>query len=116
MAIEMMSRDNTDGPPSRRPQERRCLVGAYNEIAYAADVGARKIVLKNSITDANLKTAIRDAFRVGNSDLLVITSDAGSDFRTIDISYPFDLLTPTRSGHHIRLHLSRQIPLAHPLT
>lgn len=88
----------------------------YNEIAYAADVGARKILLKNTITDANLKTAIRDAFRFGDPNLLVINSGVGSDFRTIDISYPFNLLIPARGGHQIRLRLSRQIPLAHPLT
>ena len=82
----------------------------YNEIAYAADKGARKILIDNTAADADVENAIRDAFRAGNSEL-EITPGVVGEFRTIEIIYRFNLLIPSLGGDSISLRLNRQIPL-----
>lgn len=84
----------------------------YNEIAYAADNGARVILINNTAPDADVENAIRDAFRAGNNELLEITPGVvGTEFRTIAIIYTFNLLIPSLGGDSISLRLNRQIPL-----
>ena len=88
----------------------------YNQIAYAADKGARVILINNTAADTDVEIAIRDAFGAGNSELIEITPGVvGTEFRTIEIIYSFNLLIPSLGGDSISLRLNRQIPLT-PLT
>ena len=88
----------------------------YNQIAYAADKGARVILINNTAADTDVEIAIRDAFGAGNSELIEITPGVvGTEFRTIEIIYSLNLLIPSLGGDSISLRLNRQIPLT-PLT
>lgn len=86
----------------------------YNGIAYAADVGARRILLDNNIAEANLKDAVRDAFRGGNPASLEIESELDGGYRTIEVGYQFNLLIPNQAP--IGLLLKRRVPLTNPPT
>ncbi len=86
-----------------------------NHIAYAADVGTRKVLMDPVISDASLDSAIRGAFTRGDPALLeiAITSEqvGGVPSRDVAIRYPLVLLIPGLTPSPITLHLARRIPV-----
>lgn len=86
-----------------------------NNMAHAGDIGARMILIDGQAADATVTATIRDAFIAGPSgDLGVIlgtASQSGISFRTIDLSYQIDLLTPLLAVGEITLSHSRRVPV-----
>ena len=86
-----------------------------NELSFAADHGARKVLLDPTVEDSALQDAIRSALIQAQSELLVVTLGTetadGAQYRTIFLSYPLMLLIPGFSGETISLSLSRRVPL-----
>lgn len=86
-----------------------------NDVSFAADFAARRILNGGTVTDAELTDEIRAAFTGYDPDRLVIALGSvtvnGVDFRTVDIEYPFDLLLPGFTEQPIRLGLSRRVPV-----
>lgn len=85
-----------------------------NQIAYAADVGARKLLTDPSISDATLDSAIRGAFTRGDPALLQIQISSeqvgGVPGRDVVIRYPMVLLVPKLAKSAIVLSIGRRIP------
>lgn len=86
-----------------------------NNMIEAADVGARVILLDNSATTEAVAGKIRGAFIAGDEDVLDVgmgTATAnGIQFRTIDLSYEFDLLTPFLLTDKVTMTHARRVPL-----
>lgn len=93
-----------------------------NNIAYAADVAARKVLIgqipPSATSDeaaAGLETAVRDSF-IGDQDLLDVyvatqTID-GIEFRVLSVHYPFIFLLPALGDSPVSLDVSRRIPVS----
>jgi hypothetical protein len=85
-----------------------------NELSFAADFGARKILTDMTISNEALEEEVRAAFRRGEPERLEVSIGAetvdGVDFRTVALSYPFTLLLPGLAGDTIRLGLDRRVP------
>ncbi|WP_011579950.1 MULTISPECIES: TadE/TadG family type IV pilus assembly protein [Chelativorans] len=91
-----------------------------NDLSYAADVAARKVLIgqipagaPSSDAASGLETAVREAF-VGDASLLQIavgeeTVD-GARYRTLSIRYPFTFLVPGLDDSPFALGVSRRIP------
>ena len=86
-----------------------------NELAFAADLGARKVLTDSTISDTDLETALRAGLTVSDPDLLEVTIGAATvnavQFRSITLSYPLTLLVPGLSGDALRLSLERRVPV-----
>jgi Flp pilus assembly protein TadG len=93
-----------------------------NNISYAADTAARRVLIGQvpaASSDANaaadLDSAVREAFGSGDPELLEITVGKetvdGIEFRTLSIRYPFTFLVPGLRDSPIALGLSRRIPI-----
>lgn len=91
-----------------------------NEMSYAADLAARRIltfeaysgaVLAPSDEDA-LRLVVQQAFSGPSPEDLSVTFplDAGGNFRVILLSYPFSLLIPGL-GDSFDLTVSRRVPI-----
>ncbi|MCG5478908.1 TadE/TadG family type IV pilus assembly protein [Sinorhizobium alkalisoli] len=93
-----------------------------NDLSYAADIAARRVLIgqvakdaPDSEAQAKLESAVRDHFDSGDPQLLQIavgkeTVD-GIAFRVLSIRYPFTLLLPGLAQSPISLGLSRRIPI-----
>ncbi len=85
-----------------------------NDLSFAADFAARKILTDANITDAALETEVRSALTSGDPDLLQViigTEEVdGVRFRTVTLSYPLTLLVPGLASDAIDLSLARRIP------
>jgi Flp pilus assembly protein TadG len=85
-----------------------------NDLSFAADFGARKVLL-GEVSDTVLESAVRAAFTGGQTDLLQLTLGAetvdGMEFRTLALYYPFTLLIPGLDDGPIGLSVSRRIPV-----
>lgn len=86
-----------------------------NQLALAADKGARLILMNKSISDAALETSVRAALITGPGNLLTVTigteTVGGASFRTITLVYPF---VPSLAGIFdgtINLTVSRRTPI-----
>ncbi|MCR4264732.1 TadE/TadG family type IV pilus assembly protein [Nitratireductor sp. ZSWI3] len=93
-----------------------------NDLAYAADVAARKVLIGQipagaSASEAAIgfENAIRDAFD-GDVDQLQIAVGVetvdGVPYRTLSIRYPFTFLVPGVSDSPLALSVSRRIPVS----
>lgn len=89
-----------------------------NELSFAADFGARKVLTSATISDSALQEAIRSAIvsepMKSDPDLVIAvgTESVGSvQFRTIALSYPFSPLVPGIAGP-ISLSLARRVPVS----
>ncbi|MFC6487258.1 MULTISPECIES: TadE/TadG family type IV pilus assembly protein [Phyllobacteriaceae] len=91
-----------------------------NDLAYAADVAARKVLIGQIPPDASaseiavgLEDAVRGAF-VGDTELLQVAVGTetvdGALYRTLSIRYPFTFLVPGVSDSPFALSVSRRIP------
>jgi Flp pilus assembly protein TadG len=84
-----------------------------NELTFAADFGAREVLMNADADDTTVAAAIREKFSGYNKDDLTVTIGTetvdGIDFRTLDLSYPLEIFIPgvTRS---VLLTASRRTP------
>ena len=85
-----------------------------NEMAHAVDAGIRKVMMNPAITDADLETAIKDAFQESDPDSLTVTltnsTIGGVDYRSIALSYPFTRIVIPGLPDNVTLGLSRRTP------
>ena len=86
-----------------------------NEMAHAVDAGIRQVMMDPTITDADLTTAIKDAFQESDPANLTVTltnsTIAGIDYRAIAVSYPFTRIVIPGLPDNMTLALSRRTPL-----
>lgn len=86
-----------------------------SDMDYAADLGARLILIDGLATDAAVAAEVREAFVAGPPNDLEISmgvaSESGVIFRTISLSYRVDLLTPFVSAGEITLTHDRRVPV-----
>ncbi|MCA1408874.1 pilus assembly protein [Ensifer sp. IC3342] len=93
-----------------------------NDLSYAADFAARKVLIGQIPRDApdgeaqqKLDSAVREAFHGGDPALLQIVTGKetvdGIDFRVLSIQYPFTFVLPGLSESPFNLQLSRRIPI-----
>jgi len=91
-----------------------------NEMSYAADLAARKILTFEAFSGAvlapsdenALRLVVQQAFRGPSPEDLSVTFplDAGGDFRVVLLSYPFSLLIPGLRDT-FDLTVSRRVPI-----
>jgi Flp pilus assembly protein TadG len=85
-----------------------------NEMSFAADFAARKILTDPLVSDSDLTKAVDDAFLGLKKELLEVSFGAettnGVAFRTMLIQYPFSLLIPGLQDA-ITLTVSRRVPI-----
>lgn len=92
-----------------------------NDLAYAADVAARMVLINKVEADdtdtealAKLDPAARQAFTGGQRDLLQVsvTKEAvdGTTFRVLALRYPFTLLLPGMEDSPIALGVTLRVP------
>lgn len=86
-----------------------------NDLSFAADFGARKVLNDPTISHAALEEEIRANFLVAKPDPLELTIGSevvdGLEFRTIAMSYPFTPLVPGLTDKIITLKLGRRVPI-----
>ena len=86
-----------------------------NEMAHAVDAGIRQVMMDPTITDADLTTAIKDAFQESDPANLTVTltnsTIAGIDYRAIAVSYPFTRIVIPGLPDNMTLALSRLTPM-----
>lgn len=86
-----------------------------NEMSYAADLGARKILTNPAVADSDVESAIRDAITFGTSAELQLTLGIetvdGVPFRTLLVRYPLTLMIPNIAQAGIMLTVDRRVPL-----
>lgn len=86
-----------------------------NQLAQAADAGARQLLVNSALPNADLEARLRAAFFAADPNDLSITlaEETVGDlkFRRIDMSYPFTPLVPNLLNSAITVSLSRRVPL-----
>ena len=86
-----------------------------NELSFAADFGARKVLLDPSVSETVIEDAIRSALIQAQPDLLTVTLGTetadGAEYRTISVAYPLTLTIPGVTGETLTLSVSRRVPL-----
>lgn len=86
-----------------------------NEMSYAADRAARKILTNAAVTNDEVETVVREAIAFGTPANLQITFGTetveGVDFRTLLIGYPINLLIPGLTTGNLMLTVDRRVPL-----
>jgi Flp pilus assembly protein TadG len=84
-----------------------------NNLAFAADLGARRILVDPAIADTALHDVVRAGFQ-GAADLLQVESGSetisGIAFRTITVSFPLTLHVPGLTDSGITLKVARRVP------
>jgi Flp pilus assembly protein TadG len=85
-----------------------------NDLAFAADAGARKVLIGEA-SDAVIEDAVRAAFGAGQAEALTVSVGRetvdGAEFRTLALSYSFTLLIPSLKEDPIGLSLARRVPV-----
>lgn len=85
-----------------------------NELSFAGDFAARKILTDPTICEADLHTEVKSAFTGLDPEVVLLDFDVetadGILFRTVEMEYPMTLLVPGLSADPINLRLSRRIP------
>lgn len=86
-----------------------------NELSFAADLAARRILTNPAVTDSDLETTIRSSSTFVDSENLQLTfgteSVDGLSFRTVLLTQPLTLLIPNLSEANIMLTINRRIPV-----
>jgi len=86
-----------------------------NALNDAADRAQRAVLVDHTLSDAELETQIRAAFRAGPPDDLMIAHGTeilnGLDYRRVDLSFDMRLLLPTPIGRDITFFADRLILL-----
>jgi Flp pilus assembly pilin Flp len=85
-----------------------------NEMSFAADFAARRILTDPLVSNSDLTKAVDDAFLGPKKELLVVSfgneTVNGVAFRTMLIQYPFSLLIPGLQDA-MTLTVSRRVPI-----
>jgi Flp pilus assembly protein TadG len=85
-----------------------------NELSYAADYAARKVLLDPTVSATVLEDIVRAALIQAQPDLLTVELGTemadGAEYRTISISYPLTLTIPGVTGETLTLNVSRRVP------
>ncbi|MBQ2262943.1 MAG: pilus assembly protein [Loktanella sp.] len=86
-----------------------------NEMSYAVDIAARKILTNPVVAESELETLIRDAITFGASNDLAVSFGTvtidGTPFRSLFVSYPVTLLIPNLNNGNFTLSINRRVPL-----
>lgn len=86
-----------------------------NQMSYAVDIAARKILTDPAAAESELETLIRDAISFGASGDLAVSFGTetinGTPFRNLFVSYPVTLLIPDLSKGTFTLRINRRVPL-----
>ena len=84
-----------------------------SKMSYAADLGARKVLINASISDSQIETAVRAAFTGADASLLQVQISqetvGGISYRTLAVSYPFNPLIPNISIGQINIKVNRRV-------
>ncbi len=87
----------------------------HNALNEVADRAQRAVLVDQTVSDAELESQIRTAFRAGPPDDLVIVHGTevldGQDYRRVDLSFDMRLILPTPIGSDITLFADRLILL-----
>lgn len=85
-----------------------------NELSFAADFAARKVLTDPAISSADLETELRSALTGIDPDLVEISFGSETvdtiEFRTVLVRYPLSLLVPGLSDDPITLSVNRRVP------
>lgn len=84
-----------------------------NEMAFASDLVARRVLIDAQATDAELEALARASVIFG-SDLSMTfgtTTLNGDAFRTILMTYPLSLMVPGLADGTVTLRVQRRIPI-----
>ena len=88
-----------------------------NELAFAADFGARYMLLNPKAEQSAIISTIRDEFHgYDPTDLTVTVKDEtidGTDFKIIGLSYPMQIIVPG-VAEFFTLNVSRSVPVIGP--
>jgi len=93
-----------------------------NDLSYATDIAARKVLIEQIARDApdseaqaKLESAVRDSFDGGDPLLLQVSVSKetvdGIAFRVLSVRYPFTFFLPGLAESPVSLGLSRRIPI-----
>lgn len=84
-----------------------------NQLSFAADFAARRILTDRQISDSALESEMRSTFNAAAPDMLKITFGTetinGVQFRTVSVSYPFVPIIP--GAQALSLSVVRRTPL-----
>jgi Flp pilus assembly protein TadG len=83
-----------------------------SEMAFVADLAARKVLITPDVSDADLQALANEAFTGPRPEDLDLTApvDEGGASRTVTVQYPFSFLIPSISGA-FDMTVSRRVPL-----
>lgn len=85
-----------------------------NELAYAADRGARLVLLDPQVTDSELEAEVRAHLRLADTEGLVITASqdgvASQITRGLTVSLPLTLFIPAFRVQGFRVSVERLVP------
>jgi hypothetical protein len=85
----------------------------HNNLGFAADLGARRILVDPQVPDSAVQDAVLAGFQ-GAAELLQVESGretiSGMDFRTIAVSFPLTLHVPGLAERGITLRVARRVP------
>lgn len=86
-----------------------------NELSYAVDVAARRILTDPAVADSDLEEAIRSSLTFGDQGDLRLTLGTetadGVSFRTVMAEQPLLLLVPLLVDADVTLKVDRRVPV-----
>ncbi len=86
-----------------------------NELAYAMDRAVRMALIDPSVTEAVIETTFRGALTSADVELVAVAFGAetvdSTAFRTMQVTYPLELLIPGLIGQAIEVSVDRRIPV-----
>ena len=84
-----------------------------NELAHAADRGARLLIIDPEATDEAIEAQVEALLARYDSDMLAVdvTSDALAEYRTISIAYDVQITVPFFPVSVLTLSALRQVPI-----
>jgi Flp pilus assembly protein TadG len=85
-----------------------------SKMAYAADLGARTVLINASIPDTQIEGTVRAAFTGADASLLQVQIGQetvnGASYRTLAVSYPFSPIIPNMTTSQINMTVNRRVP------
>lgn len=88
---------------------------ARNQMAFAADIGARLVLTDGEIANDALALALRDAYQGVNPEALTVevtdTTVDGTAFKVLTLEYPLQLRWYGLEASALTLNVVRRVPL-----
>jgi Flp pilus assembly protein TadG len=81
-----------------------------SEMAFVADLAARKVLITPDVSDADLLALAKDAFTSPRPQDLRLTAPKDEGSRTVTVQYPFSFLIPSIAGD-FDITVSRRVPV-----